>query len=172
MLFLAACQSKSKEPAPIGQTTATPASTGGSQSTSADVQNKLKEAAGNAANDCGQVHSMSANDLKPASDCAMDAAKSKRPFYVTYEMPGMTVGIAGNSDGKLFTAQSEEQNGQPAPPKLDPCPAELRVAQSGRVTCMPAGSMAMPGGSNPHGMAAPPPGTPNPHKMPAPQKSH
>ncbi len=53
----------------------------------------------------------------------------------------------------------------PANIKTTECPAELRVAQSGRVTCFAAGSMGMgSSGANPHG-AVPPaaPGTPNPH---------
>jgi hypothetical protein len=56
----------------------------------------------------------------------------------------------------------------------EPCPSQLRVAQSGRVTCFAPGTMGpgthggMPmaptGAENPHGgMGLPPSGTPNPH---------
>ena len=114
----------------------------------------------------------------------MKSAKDKKPFLVSYTMPGMAVGVAGNAEGKLVTVQSAEENGKPGEPKVAACPAELRVAQSGRVTCMPAGSMGvMPGAGNPHagqgasphggGMSTPPAGTPNPHETTtAPKKSH
>ncbi len=141
-----------------------------------DIQPKLQELAGKNATNCGDVKSLSGDELKKASDCAMDSAKSKKAFLVSYDMPGLSVGVAGTSEGKLFTVQSEEENGKPATPKSQPCPAELRVAQSGRVTCMPAGSMGVtPGSANPHGggLTMPPAGTPNPHATtPAPQKSH
>jgi hypothetical protein len=148
------------------------------------VQQKLQEIAGSSATNCGQVRSLSADELKTASDCAMQAAKNKKAFLVSYDMPGMSIGVAGGSDGKLFTVQSEEANGRPTPPKSQACPAELRVAQSGRVTCFPVGSMGVtPGSASPHagqgasphggGMAMPPAGTSNPHKgTSTPQKSH
>ncbi len=139
-----------------------------------DVQPKLQELAGKGATNCGDVKSLSADEVQKASDCAMQAAKAKKPFLVSYDMPGLSVGVAGNAEGKLFTAQSEEESGKPATPKSQPCPAELRIAQSGRVTCMPAGSMGVASGSaNPHagGMGAVAPGTPNPHGA-APTKSH
>ncbi len=140
-----------------------------------DVQPKLKELAGKDATNCGDVKSLTGAELKTASDCALQSAKAKKPFLVSYDMPGLSVGVAGNAEGKLFTVQSEEENGKPAAPKAQPCPSELRIAQSGRVTCMPAGSMGVtPGSANPHagGMTAPT-GTPNPHKTgTAPVKSH
>ena len=33
--------------------------------------------------------------------------KPKTPFYVEYQLPGMNVAIAGNSQGKLFAVQSQ-----------------------------------------------------------------
>jgi hypothetical protein len=155
-------------PAPITAPPSTPAAS------SADVQPKLQELAGKGATDCGDVKSLSGEELKAASDCAMQAAKAKKPFLVSYDMPGLSVGVAGNAEGKLFTVQSSEQAGKPMPPSSMPCPSELRIANSGRVTCMPAGSMgAAPGSGNPHagGMGAAAPGTPNPHAT-APSKSH
>ena len=172
LLMFAACNNK---PAPGPQT----ASQSGAQptisqpasaaqtATSAEVEKALHKVAGNDAKECGQLESMEAQDLKKASDCAMEAAKGKKPFLVSYAMPGLTVGVAGTSQGKLFTVQSEIANGHETEPKVDPCPAELRVAQSGRVTCMKAGSMGtMPGSQNPHGA--------NPHGSApmAPQSSH
>ena len=92
----------------------------------------------------------------------MQAAKDKKSFYVVYDMPGLTVGYAGNSQGKLFTVQAEqpENASVKAEAKATPCPAELRVAQSGRVTCMKP--TAMPPGANPHGGMMPATGQ-NPH---------
>ena len=109
----------------------------------------------------------------------MQAAKTKKAFHVVYDMPGLTVGYAGNSQGKLFSVQAEqpENASAKAEAKATPCPAELRVAQSGRVTCMaigpgmgamggtnPHGGMPPATGQNPHGMISMPDlGTPNPH---------
>jgi hypothetical protein len=103
-------------------------------------------------------------------------SEAKQPFYVAYDMPGMSVGIAGAADGKLYSVNysaeaykpDENLKGQLSEENhvlTMPCPAALRVAQSGRVTCFPAASAT---GSNPHGggmggMMAAPPGTENPH---------
>lgn len=135
------------------------------------VQQKLQELAGNGATDCGRLQSQAQNQdaqLTSASNCAMQAAKSKHAFYVAYDMPGMTVGVAGNADGKLFALQSVQPENAPpssAPEvKTGPCPAELRVAQSGRVTCFTPGSMGLDTGSSPHGGMPMPPATgTNPH---------
>ncbi len=151
-----ACQ-KSPQPA-ASETTA---------SANADaVGRTLQQAAGSGAINCGRVKSQAPNEIKPASDCAMNAAQKKQAFYVAYDMPGLTVGVAGNSEGKLFSVMSEQVGGSaPTEAKAEPCPAELRVAGSGRVTCMappPAGGMI--GGSNPHGgMSMPPAMGENPH---------
>ncbi len=174
--FLTGCK---KSPAPGGS-----AGTPTSSSAPADVvSKKLQELAGSGASDCGRFKSQAMDQMKVASDCAMKAAQGKQPFYVAYDMPGLTIGIAGNSEGKLFAvqAQQSQQPGAAAEIQTAPCPAELRIAQSGRLTCAPAGAMGMQmGGSNPHGggmmpmppamgqsphggMSTPPPGTPNPH---------
>jgi hypothetical protein len=125
------------------------------------VQQKLAEYSGAGATDCGRldVHSAAAQ-LKTASDCAMQANQSKHPFYVAYDMPGMTVGVAGSAEGKLFTVQAQ---GEGASPVLTSgaCPAQLRVASSGRVTCFAPGDMGSMSGS--HGAGAMPPGMPHPH---------
>ena len=120
------------------------------------VERKLQELAGSGATDCGRLKTQDSKEMKAASDCAMQAARSKQPFYVGYDMPGLTVATAGNAQGKLFAVQAQ------ATPSSDPnstaglatgpCPAELRVAPSGRVTCFPPGA-AMPQGmpgANPH----------------------
>jgi hypothetical protein len=120
------------------------------------VERKLQELAGSGATDCGRLKTQDTKEMKAASDCAMQAAQSKQPFYVGYDMPGLTVATAGNTEGKLFAVQVQ---GTPsADPNSNtglttgPCPAQLRVAPSGRVTCFPPGA-AMPGGmsgGNPH----------------------
>jgi hypothetical protein len=118
--------------------------------------------------------------MDAASKCAMQAAQAKRPFYVAYELPGMVIAVAGNSEGKLFTVQSQQaasaQPGSAGGLASGACPSELRIAPSGRVTCFAPGTfgmgmdathggMTMPPamGGNPHkGLGIPPPGQPNP----------
>jgi hypothetical protein len=85
----------------------------------------------------------------------MQAAQNKQAFYVRYDLPGMTTAMAGNAQGKLFAVQASSTG------EVDstPCPAEIRQAPSGRVTCYTPGSMgSMPnmGGANPHAGGMPP----------------
>lgn len=120
------------------------------------VERKLQELAGSGATDCGRLKTQDTKEMKAASDCAMHSAQSKHAFYVGYDMPGLTVAMAGNAAGKLFAVQMQ---GTPsADPNSNagvtsgPCPAQLRIAPSGRVTCFPPGA-AMPQGmpgANPH----------------------
>jgi hypothetical protein len=133
------------------------------------VQQKLKEVAGSGATDCGRVDvHATADQLKTASDCAMQASQGKRAFSVEYTMPGMNVGVAGSADGKLYTAQSQGSN-PTAPVTAGNCPAQLRVASSGRVTCFAPGDMGSMSGSHAAGAMAP--GVPNPHTTGAKQPS-
>ncbi len=146
------------------------------------VEQKLQQLAGSGAKDCGHIKAAAQAEAKPASDCAMQEAQAKKPFYVAYDMPGLTVAVAGAPDGKLYAVQSQTQmtgnensGSQPSgPPQItvNPCPSELRMASSGRVTCYSAGSFGAMGGANPHGggMAMPPGGMMNPHggSMPMP----
>ncbi len=122
------------------------------------VQVKLQEYAGSSATNCGRLD-VKSNDAaaKTASDCAMQSNQSKKPFYVAYDMPGMVVGVAENSDGKLFTISA-----QGGTVNSGDCPSQLRVAASGRVTCFAPGDM----GSMGAGHTAIPPGMPNPHALP------
>ena len=160
-----------------------PRGCGPANASNTSVPQKLADIAGSGATDCGQVAQLAGEQVQKASDCAMSSAKAKKPFRVEYDMPGLAVGIAGNSAGKLFAVQSEVDNGKASEAKVTDCPAELRVAQSGRVTCMPPGNMGVaPGSANPHatsganphgGMPMPAAGTLNPHgSTTAPQKSH
>jgi hypothetical protein len=132
-----------------------------SQHSTDAVQQKLQEYSGAAATDCGRldVHA-TADQSKTAADCATQASQSKHPFYVAYDMPGMAIGVAGNSDGKLFNVQSQG-SGAPATLTSGDCPSQLRVASSGRVTCFAPGDMGSMGAG--HAAGAIPPGMANPH---------
>ena len=138
-------------------------------SSSDPVGQKLKDAAGSGATDCGRldVHA-TADQLKTASDCAMQASQAKRAFSLEYTMPGMSVGVAGGSDGKLYTAQSQGSDPS-APVTAGNCPSQLRVASSGRVTCFAPGDMGSMSGSHAAGTVNP--GMPNPHASGAKQPS-
>ena len=156
---LVACN-KSSAPASVS---AKPADTAKS---SDPVQQKLQDLAGSNATDCGRPQSQAPDQTQKSGDCALKAAKDKHAFYVAYDMPGLTVGVAGNSDGKLFSVQAEqpETAGAKAEVKSLPCPSDLRIAQSGRVTCMAPGTGMNATGGNPHGgINMPLLDTPNPH---------
>jgi hypothetical protein len=115
------------------------------------VSLKLKELAGPGATDCGRLD-VKANEQqsKAASGCATQAAQGKHPFYVAYDMPGMSTGVAGSSDGKLFAVDLQGV-GAGARLQSGPCPAELRVAHSGRLTCFIPGTMGLnPSAADPH----------------------
>jgi hypothetical protein len=142
--------------------TAPPTSSNASSPKSSDaVQLKLQEYSGGAATDCGRLNvQATADQSRTAAGCAMQASQSKHAFYVAYDMPGMTIGVAGNSDGRLFTVQSQGADSSAALTN-GPCPSQLRVANSGRVTCFAPGDMGGMGGHT-----AIPPGMPDPHAFP------
>jgi len=145
---LSGCKSSTKTPA--------------TANTDDPVEKKLIELAGSGAANCGRLKSQAMGELGAASKCAVDSAQQKRPFYVAYDMPGMTVAVAGNSEGKLFTVQSQTGG---AGLVSGSCPAELRVAPSGRVTCYAPGTFPMGAGAGSHGtMTMPPAMGANPHK--------
>jgi hypothetical protein len=151
---LIACSKSSAPAASSSNPTATPKPADG-------VQQKLQEYSGTGATDCGRldVHAPETT-LKTASDCALQSSQGKRPFYVAYDMPGMTVGVAGSAEGKLFTVQLQGE-GASASLTSGACPSQLRVASSGRVTCFAPGDMSWMGSS--HAAGAMPPGMSNPH---------
>lgn len=155
---LTACNKSSTPPSSL---TADPSTASSSKQPDA-VQQKLEDFAGSSATNCGRlaVHA-TADQSKAASDCAMQAAQGKHPFYVAYDMPGMAIGVAGNSAGKLYTAQAQGEGSSAAVTSGD-CPSQLRVAGSGRVTCFAPGDMGSMGG----GHTAIPEGMPNPHAIP------
>ena len=154
---------------PAAQPAAAPAKSGDA------MQQKVAETAGNAAKDCGRPSSQDRTALDSAASCVMDSVQAKKPFGIIYDMPGMSVAVAGNAEGKLFSLQQvKPESGPKSDVNVTPCPAEVRVALSGRVTCFPQGAMGVPpGGANPHAGGAsgasphggmmPPAGTPNPH---------
>jgi len=122
------------------------------------LQQKLVEYSGSSGSDCGRLDVQAPEaQLKSASSCAMQASQEKRPFYVAYDMPGMSVGVAGNSDGKLFTVQS-----QGAGLTSGACPSQLRVASSGRISCFAPGDMGSMGGGH-TSMSSPMGKMPSPH---------
>jgi len=162
----------SRKPAgPVSPATSPSAASSSSASPDA-VQMKLQEYSGAGATDCGRLNvQATADQSKTAADCAMQASQSKHAFYVGYDMPGMAIGVAGNSAGKLYTVQSQGAGVSAALTSGD-CPSQLRVASSGRVTCFAPGDMggmgsghtagAVPSGmANPHGAS-----TTNPHAAP------
>jgi len=87
-------------------------------------------------------------------------------------MPGMSTGVAGSSEGKLFAVELQG-SGTGAQLQSGACPAELRVAKSGRLTCFIPGTMGLnPSASDPHsgmqvnGGASPSRGIPQPFNTP------
>jgi hypothetical protein len=155
VLSTAALSACDKSAAPSGSSA--PSSTPSVSKPHDGVQQKLAEYAGSSASDCGRLD-VRANEAqsKSASECAMQASQGKKPFYVAYDMPGMSVGVAGNAEGKLFTVQS--QGGSVTG---GDCPSQLRVATSGRVTCFAPGDMGSMSGSHAAGTMSP--GAANPH---------
>jgi hypothetical protein len=118
------------------------------------VQKKLQEIAGGGAKNCGLLKAQVPAEMEAASKCALDAAKAKAPFYVEYQLPGMNVALAGDGQGKLYSVQSQEGG---AGLVSGDCPAELRVAPSGRVTCYAPGTFPMGAGAGSHtNMSIPP----------------
>lgn len=154
--ILTGCKSKSSA--------ASTNAAGAATATSADdpVHKKLAELAGGGAKDCGVLRSQATAEMEAASKCAMDASKAKAPFYIEYELPGMIVAMAGNGQGKLFAVQAQTGG---AGLTTGDCPAELRVAPSGRVTCYAPGTFPMGAGAGSHSTMSMPPamGSGSPH---------
>jgi hypothetical protein len=156
ILLLMACNKSDGRPAPSSGNSAAKTKSNDA------VQQKLEQYSGTSATDCGRLAvGASANQSKSASDCVLQANQGKHPFYVAYDMPGMSVGIAGNAEGKVFSVQSQGE-GMSATLTSGDCPSQLRIAGSGRVTCFAPGDM----GSLGAGHTAIPDGMPNPHAMP------
>lgn len=135
------------------------------------VEKKLLELAGSGASNCGHLKAQVVAEMDTAGKCVMQAAQQRKPFYVAYDLPGMTIGIAGNAEGKQYSLQT--QPSATGGINAVPCPNELRIAPSGRATCYAPGTFPMSAGSDTHGggfmqiptmSGAPPAGTPNPHQ--------
>ena len=115
------------------------------------VHKRLVELAGSSATNCGVFKSSVLAELNSGSQCAENAFKTRAPFYIEYQMAGLTVAVAGNAQGKFYSVQSASGG---AGLTSGECPAELRVASSGRVTCYAKGASPVPGADsslNPHG---------------------
>jgi len=157
VLFLTARKSSG----PVASSSAGSPSAASSPKPPDAVQQKLQEYSGPSATDCGRLNvQATADQSKAAADCALQASQSKHPFHVAYDMPGMTIGVAGNADGKLFTVQSQGTGPSAALTSGD-CPSQLRIASSGRVTCFAPGDMGSMGAGHSAGAIAP--GMANPH---------
>jgi hypothetical protein len=161
-LILSACSKTSTQSSASPSALPSASSAGSSSKPPDPVQQKLQEYAGASATNCGRldIHAPEAQS-KGAADCAMQASQGKKAFYIAYDMPGMVVGVAGNAEGKLFTARSEG-----SAVSSGDCPSALRLAASGRVTCFAPGDM----GSMGAGHTAVPQGMPNPHALPKTKK--
>lgn len=155
------------------------------------MTDEMRNLAGATAINCGHV--ATAGNVQPASDCAVQANNAGKPFYVRYDLPmpdaQMAIGTVRTADGRLMTVQYDskgldkpQEGGRLSGDKkvsVVPCPTpeNLRVANSGRVTCFPpsqmpagmsphAGGVTMPpAGASPHGgMMQVPKNLPSPHK--------
>ena len=98
------------------------------------VEAKLQELAGGDATNCGRLPVQADKELKTASDCAIDAAQKRHPFYVGYDMPGMSVGVAGNSAGSLFSVEAQGEAGSQQVTS-GACPAALRETVCSSPSC-------------------------------------
>src|ERR1700685_377206 len=127
---------KSKSPArPEATETPALASNANTATSSSDedpVHKRLIELSGAGSVNCGDFKSSAPDELRAGSKCAEDSFRSNGPFFIEYEMPGLTVGVAGNTQSKFYCWQAR-CNG--AGLTGGECPAKLRVASSGRVTC-------------------------------------
>ena len=126
----------------------TPSGVSGAVNPSDPVEKKLADLAGPGAASCGHLKTQVAADVDAAGKCVMQSAKDKKPFYVAYDLPGLTVAIAGNTDGKLFSMQTNPS--APGGMATVPCPSELRIAPSGRATCYAPGTFPMGTDSSMH----------------------
>jgi hypothetical protein len=165
---LTAC--KSAAPNSSSTSTSAPSTSVSASNANDAVEKKLVEIAGSGATNCGRLSSQATSDMDAASKCATQAAQQKHAFYVGYDMPGMTVGVVGTAEGKLFSVQSQAGG---AGLTSEPCPAELRVAPSGRVTCYAPGTFPMGAGAGSHtNMSMPPAMGASPHAGAAGQNPH
>ncbi len=140
LLLAVACFAGCNKPAG-----SSPSENGSPQTAKDHVEQKLIEYAGSPSTNCGRLNVQAATaQLQAASSCAMQASKDHRPFYVAYDMPGMTVAVAGNSEGKLFSVKGDG-TGPGATVTSGECPSQLRIAASGRINCFAPGEMGVMG---------------------------
>lgn len=163
--LLVGCNKPANQPTSMANTTSSSTTTSSTPRTDDAVQQKLTEYSGGSAIDCGRLDVQAGDSqLKSASGCAMQAAQAGKPFHIAYDMPGMSVGVAGNADGKLFTVQSQTGSGLTS----GPCPSAIRVASSGRISCFAPGDMGSMGTG--HGSMGAMGKIPNPHQSAPPKQ--
>ncbi|HWR34819.1 MAG TPA: hypothetical protein VN622_02975 [Clostridia bacterium] len=161
---LFACKSS---PAPQSSTESTTAPAA-SNLPSDEMTEQLRKLAGTGASDCGRVPVN--GDVKAASDCAMQANSANKPFTVRYDLPmekTFSIATVRAADGKLYTVQYDSRGWEAKPENgtitedkkvlISECQKELplRIAGSGRITCMAPQQMPAGGGMSPHGGMSP-----------------
>jgi hypothetical protein len=106
------------------------------------MERKLKRIAGSTAVDCGTVSVGEAPQT--ASQCAMDAFSSHKPFRVRYNIRGIDTTLAGGlaqgKDGKIYGISfmgSTPEFAEHVGVRACPAPPVVRLTDSGRVTCFP-----------------------------------
>jgi hypothetical protein len=99
--------------------------------------------------DCGRV--TLGKDPKTATDCALNAFRTNRPFRVRYDLRGIdsdvSAGLLRADDGKLYAMSfdGDPMGGGGVSPtnqrfttELCPQPWNVRVTQNGRLNCFPS----------------------------------
>jgi hypothetical protein len=112
------------------------------------LEQRMKELAPDAVN-CGRV-GIRINPQK-ASNCAMDAFKSKKPFQVRYDLQGIdssvAVGWVGSANGKVIAISFDgdpmggggtSASRQRVNEKACPQPVKLFISPQGRLNCFPS----------------------------------
>lgn len=107
-----------------------------------------RKLAGPNAIDCGRVPA--SQSPKAATDCALAAFKSQKPFRVRYNLRGIdsnvAAGLAMSPDQKLYAMEFDGDpmgGGGTSPERqlwrkvLCPTPFSVRTTDSGRLTCYP-----------------------------------
>jgi len=102
---------RSSEPAVAEVPGSTLAPAEPSASSDDPVQIRLVELAGSSATNCGVFKSSVLAELNSGSQCAENAFKTRTPFYIEYQMAGLTVVVAGNSQASLFRAVGQRWRG-------------------------------------------------------------
>lgn len=108
------------------------------------MNNHMMELAGEGALNCGRVRYD--QDASLASDCALNAFKAKKRFYVRYDLPGIdsdvSVGVVGKGTNEVYTLvydstlSSNDKGDLSKETRLCPIPVNLVETKSGRLKCL------------------------------------